>query len=142
MTDCSVTSSWFLPDESSSICDKLLAAIESDKIELLLPDLWWYETNNVLRTSVKRKRLTPNQARNVLHNLARIPARKVSSESQGLEGILRFAIEDNLSAYDATYLHLAWSTDCDLVTTDNDLLNLKSKYPWITHPKDFPFGKL
>ena len=56
---------------------------------------------------------------------------------QGESGILTLTLAENLSAYDAAYLHLALSTGAELFTSDSDLLSLRKKYPFIKSPADY-----
>jgi predicted nucleic acid-binding protein len=61
----------------------------------------------------------------------------ISSESQGQPGILNLSTITELSAYDATYLHLALSSGSDLVTSDKDLLALKESHGNIYTPEEY-----
>lgn len=135
--DCTVTVSWFMPDESSKFSQKILSDIINRKISMLAPSLWWFEILNVLKNAVRRKRINVETARKTLFLLKSIPMELIDPEKQGQSGILSLTLSENLSAYDATYLHLATSSGADLFTSDSDLLTLKKKFACIKHPEDY-----
>jgi predicted nucleic acid-binding protein len=135
--DCTITSSWFLPDEWSSVSQKILSDILERKISMLVPSLWWFESLNVLKSSVRRKRIDGPTSHKVLFLLKEIPKEVVGPEMQGESGIHTLTLAENLSAYDATYLHLALSTGAELFTADSDLLSLRKKYPFIKSPVEY-----
>jgi predicted nucleic acid-binding protein len=129
--DCTVSASWYLPDEGSDFSQKLLADVIARRLSLVVPDLWWYENMNVLKSAVRRKRISEQEAHKALFLLKEIPLDTVEPGKQGQFGVLSLALADNLSAYDATYLHLALSSGAVLYTSDSDLLNLRKKYTCI-----------
>ena len=62
--DCTITVSWFMPDETSEPSQEILSDIINRKISMLVPSLWWYEILNVMKNAVRRKnsesaRITP-----------------------------------------------------------------------------------
>lgn len=135
--DCTITASWFLPDEWSSDSQKILSDILERKISMLAPSLWWFEILNVLKSAVRRKRIDEPTSHKALFLLKEIPKETVGPEMQGESGILTVTLAENLSAYDATYLHLALSTGAELFSADSDLLSLRKKYPFIKPPTEY-----
>lgn len=135
--DCTVTVSWFMPDESSASSQNILSSVIDGKISMLAPSLWWFEILNVLKNAVRRKRINEQTARKILFLFKALPMEVIDPERQGQSGILSLTLSENLSAYDATYLHLAISSGADLFTLDSDLLTLKKKYPCIKPPSDY-----
>lgn len=132
VVDCSITSGWFLQDEISVSAQRLLKRVLEEKIALIVPELWWYETLNVLRSAVIRGRISREDARKSLYFLEEVPLETVNSTRIGHAAILGLAQEQGLSAYDATYLALAETRGCGLVTADRHLLDLGQKFPFIT----------
>jgi predicted nucleic acid-binding protein len=59
VVDASVALKWVLQEPDSPIADALIR-IEP---ELLIPDFWFGEATNVLWVQVRRKLLTPDEAR-------------------------------------------------------------------------------
>ena len=129
--DCSVSATWVLPDEASARSERLLAQAFDEKVRLLVPALWHYETLNLLRSAVLRKRLDEAEAKKALHFLSEIPIETVSPEHQSRPAILDAALRHGLSGYDATYLVLADARGLSLLTADSDFLALRKVFPWI-----------
>jgi len=57
LLDCTITASWFLPDEWSLASQIILTDILERKISMIAPSLWWFEILNVLKSAVRRKRI-------------------------------------------------------------------------------------
>lgn len=120
--DCSFSSALFLPDEKSDgVGDFFKGLSKSDMINV--PHLWWYETNNVLNISVKRKRLTHNDFSAVIELFSHM---KIETDSEyGLsfsKEIFDLSQVYNLSSYDSVYLELAMRKKGRLMTLDNGLI--------------------
>ena len=129
--DCSVSAAWVLPGEFDAHAERLLARTLDGEIRMVVPSLWHYESLNLLRSAVLRKRLAEPEAKKALHLLSEIPMEVVDPVLQGRPAILEAALRHRLSAYDATYLALADSRGIGLVTGDSDLISLRRQYPWI-----------
>jgi predicted nucleic acid-binding protein len=136
--DFSATSPWFIPDEHSGYADRILADSTSGKTMMLLTDLWWYETANVLAVCVRRRRLDQEQAQKLLFLLKlEIPKGAVSSDMQGQHGILSSSLDTGLSAYKSAYLHLALSTGSELITSDRDFLKPGEAFDCISSLEEY-----
>jgi len=131
VADCSVTASWFIPGERSVHAGRLLENIMNGQILLTEPTLWHYETVNLLRTSVKRGRLSEQSAHKTLCLINEIPITFLDPGHEGDFQILRLSLEHDLTGYDATYLALAEIRGIELLTADTDLLRLSPRFPWI-----------
>jgi predicted nucleic acid-binding protein len=129
--DCSVTSCWFIADEASHRAQQILSDIAGGTTDMLVPSLWWFETMNVLKSAVVRKRIDEQTARKTVLLLKEIPMQVIDPETQGQFGILSLALMEGLSAYDAAYLHLAQSCGAELFSLDKDLLALKVRYRFV-----------
>lgn len=115
--DSSVAAKWYLPEPGS---DRAALLLESG-LRLVAPDLLIPEVGNVLW---KRRRDLP---------AADIEAIAAALTSAGpvtlypstvlLEGALALALTYERSVYDALYLALALSRQCQLVTADERLVN-------------------
>lgn len=119
--DCSFSSSLFLPDENSSISTNFFKKYINKK-SLLVPVLWWYETCNVIYIAVKRKRITPLQAQEILNLLN---ALKLETDTEyGLlfsTNIFNLSNLYSISTYDAVYLDLSLRKKATLATFDAEL---------------------
>lgn len=120
--DCSFSSALFIPDEKSDYIKDFFNNINSaDRI--YVPQLWWYETNNVLNISVKRQRMTHNDFSRVTELFSRM---RIETDSEyGFifsREIFDLSQQYNLSSYDSVYLELAMRKKCILMTLDKELI--------------------
>lgn len=122
VVDCSFTSALFLPDESSeTVSDFFLKRNQNDVISA--PLLWWYETNNVLSVSLKRKRLNQSDVVTVLDLLGQLKLDiDYSIGTELSKEILRLTHVYTLSAYDAAYVELAIRKKAHLMSLDSHVI--------------------
>ena len=98
--DCSVTISWFIPDEfcknSLNIRDKI------SEEGAIVPTIWSLEVGNVLLISERRKRITKEQRQIALYTLNELPIKtdELTFKNAWFETI-EIAEKYNLSLYDA-----------------------------------------
>ncbi|MEI8079172.1 MAG: type II toxin-antitoxin system VapC family toxin [bacterium] len=131
VVDCSVSGPWFLRDEARPETVELLRDIMHGKLEFLAPDLWWYETINLLRSAIRQRRMESATARAALQFGRDIPRRFVTARELADGEILGLACEHGLTAYDATYLAVAMQTGATLLTADKELLSLHRHFPFV-----------
>jgi len=108
VADASLCGAWILADEVSDKAEHLLSQILKGSVELVVPALWHYEMNNLLRSAYRKKRLTEDDAREALETLNQVPlAIEDLPETPARKRILHLALQFDLSSYDAAYLELA-----------------------------------
>ena len=116
--DCSVTISWFMPDESLgfNFLDRLAEE------EAVVPSLWSLEIGNVLLFAERKKRITLEQRRKAIHILMELPiiVDTMTSNHAWLE-TMELAERHNLTLYDASYLELSLRRSLPLATFDKSL---------------------
>ncbi|MFZ5449236.1 MAG: type II toxin-antitoxin system VapC family toxin [Thermodesulfobacteriota bacterium] len=115
--DASVTLAWAFEDEENSYTDLVLETLSA--AEAHVPTVWPLEVGNGLLVAERRGRL--NQAASVqfLSLLWQLPIVVEAERPERVLGeILALAREQQLSTYDATYLHLAMRRGFPLATTD------------------------
>jgi len=132
--DCSVSASWLLKDEYKRSAEILLKKIISGEIIIIQPDLWWYESMNLLKSSFLRKRIEYDDIKKSLFFLKEIPMTTVNSDKIPEHLWLENTLEFNLSAYDSAYLTLAQVQGAELLTYDKQLLKLNKKLKFISKP--------
>ena len=110
VADASWTAALFLPDEDSEDISSQVSRMGDDL--LLVPELWWYETTNILRSAERRERLTPVQVERIFSLLA---------------GSHDLAVASGLSAYDAAYIELALRRECAIATLDSAVAGAAAK---------------
>lgn len=87
-------------------------------MEIAVPALLYYEVGNILLFG--RSRPPIDEASEVLRDLLAIPL-TVAPPAISADATLRLASNHGLSYYDATYVALAESLDCTLITADQRL---------------------
>jgi len=103
VADASVGLKWVLQEPDSHLAEALLAA----EPDLLVPDFWLGEATNVLWLQVRRKRLTPDEARNGLA-LLRAAVEPISTAGLNLHDVaLDIGLAINHSTCDTLYFAFA-----------------------------------
>ncbi len=95
-------------------------AIEHDRLRGHVPDLAYAEIASALTQSVRARILGAGEAREILAELLALPL-TAHRQSALAPASLVIALEDGLSAYDASYVALARSLGAPLVTADRRL---------------------
>jgi predicted nucleic acid-binding protein len=118
--DCSVTISWFIPDEFSKNSLDIRNKISEEGA--IVPTIWSLEVGNVLLISERRKRITKEQRKIALYTLNELPIKtdELTFENAWFETI-ELAEKYNLTLYDACYLELSLRCNSLLATFDNNL---------------------
>jgi predicted nucleic acid-binding protein len=118
VVDSSVALKWFVPEVHSDRAASLLGT----SIQLAAPDLLYPEAGNIVWKKVGRGELQPDEGREVIAGLRRVPI-AIASSSVLLEAALEIALAHQRTVYDSLYVSLAVARDCDFVTADERLAN-------------------
>ena len=119
--DCSFSSALFLPDERSDIVREFFINLDKGD-RVIVPLLWWYETDNVLNISVSRNRISHSDVITILDLLDGIAPETDAGHGRECSGkIFELTQLYKISAYDAVYLELAMRKKAALMTLDKDL---------------------
>ncbi len=111
VVDASVWLKWTLKEPDSVLAETLVRT----EPDLLVPDFWLNEATNVLWLHVRRKLLTPQEAREGLA-LLRAQVEPTPTAGMGLhEMALEIGITVNHSTYDTLYLAFAIATGASAV---------------------------
>ena len=94
---------------------ELIIQLTSDMV-IIAPEILPYEIGNALTAMVKRKQITQNEAVSVLGIANLIPVRLASVD---IPQALKLALDFNIYAYDAYFLHCAKASSCPILTLDN-----------------------
>ena len=126
VVDASVALKWVLQEPDSHFAEALLR-IEP---ELLIPDFWLGEATNVLWLQVRRKLLTPNEAREGLA-LLRTQIPPTPTTDMGLHDVaLEIGMAVNHSTYDTLYLAFAIATGATgVVVSDGPFVRAMRTHP-------------
>ncbi len=119
VVDASVMAKWFFPEVHSDACAKLI----STHNQLLAPDLIWSEVGNVVWKRFHRGEITTEEATQLIADVLRMPLETVPSQSL-LAQAVEIALATGITVYDAIYVALAVTRNCQMVTADEKLVNL------------------
>lgn len=119
--DSSVVAKWFFPEEESEIALAVKKDFSVDRISIAVPLLIYWEINNLLKTATKRLRLNPESALAAYDAFLKLNF-IVYSSAELMKKTLEYAIEFDISSYDASYITLADFLQIPLYTADKKLL--------------------
>jgi len=117
--DASVIAKWFKEEENSKQALKIREKFYKGEHEIIVPDLILYELSNALRYDKKFNPKLITKAINTLFEMdinITIPSGELISET------VKIATENNITAYDATYIALSTKTNATFITADNKLI--------------------
>ena len=137
--DASVAAKWLLTPAGETLvaeARQLLRDYGDGKLEVVVPDLFWLEIGNLLRTSVRRGRMSLSSAGEALReteqrNFPTLPSRPLLGEAFAI------ATAFDRTVYDAVYVALAVASRLPLITADERLANaLAARAPvrWLGSP--------
>lgn len=132
--DCSVAMAWLLPDETSAYADSVLERLKDGYA--VAPTLWVQEVANVLLVSVRRGRVSKEDAQAFAGYLEALDIR-ISDPAPcmaDMAWLVEFGDEHGLSAYDASYVLLAIGQDLPLATLDRRLAAVAARLGVLFQP--------
>ena len=119
--DVSACMPWCCEDETTPASEEMLEWA-LDGSELHVPSVWTWEILNVVGVTIKRRRITADQGRAFLVQLATLNFRiDRPPEVSDFPRLHALANSHALTAYDVAYLDLAKHLSLPLATRDNDL---------------------
>jgi predicted nucleic acid-binding protein len=132
IVDASVVAKWLLPSAHEPLAEEaseLLLQYSSDKIQLVVPDLFWAEIGSFLWKAVRLKRCALSVAKTRLEWLGEYRVATIPSRTY-LDLAFAIATAFDRSVYDSLYVALAISSKSHLVTADEKLANaLAAHFP-------------
>jgi predicted nucleic acid-binding protein len=126
VVDCSMAMAWCFEDEATPRTQALLDRTEDEAF--VVPLHWPLEVTNVLRTAVKRGRLSEAKSVERASALASLSLRyDLLTHQLAFTSIYQMAQKYKLTTYDASYLELAVRLGAELATNDEDLAQAAKK---------------
>ena len=113
VVDASIAVKWYVPEIHSTEAERLLDRAN----ELHAPDLIVPEVGSIIWKKFRRGELTERQGRMIVAAFLDVPVLKYPTTSL-LKPAFEGAVRTALTVYDWTYLALALSLDCQMVTAD------------------------
>lgn len=123
--DASVAAKWMLPAGGEDLHEEAAEWLErllGNQISLVVPDLFWIETSNLIWRAVRIARITKQEGVRALSDLRDRGLETVSSLAL-LSSALEIAFSYNRSVYDSVYVALAKDRDTLVITADEKLAN-------------------
>jgi len=123
--DASVAAKWLLPHADEALvleAGQLLRDYGDGRLSIVVPDLFWLEVGNLLRTSVRRGRISLSSADEALREIEQrsfptLPSRPLLKEAFAI------ATAFDRTVYDSVYVALAVASKFPLITADERLAN-------------------
>ena len=115
--DASTALDWLLPGQSTAVSER--ASREARKGPVVVPGLWLIETQNVVLTMLRQKRLSAQDAWEIRMEL-RLLSKRVDGTAtpEIVVQIWEIAEHHMLTYYDAVYVELAARLDLPLASSD------------------------
>jgi len=120
--DASVALAFLLADEEISWPTSLFQQLSQNKIKIIVPQIFYFEVGNGLRSAVLRKRLEASLAKKLFKNFLILP---IKQKKVSWTRVFALALKKKLSFYDAAYLVLAKQEKVKLLSLDKRLVNEK-----------------
>ena len=120
VVDASLTAAWLLDESGFVPVEDLLNVLASE--EIVVPAHWPTELGNALRKAVRMRRLDPATVSPLLTRLDGLDISVAAAvPSTAISGLIHFALDAQVSVYDAAYLRLAIETESSIATLDRAL---------------------
>jgi len=115
--DASFVLAYLLGEDNEKVTD-VFRRYFHDEIELLAPNLLYYEVGNGLRTAVLRKKISPKIARMLYQTFLDF---EIKTEEFDFNQVLELAMRKKISFYDSSYVVLAKSLSLPFLSLDKRL---------------------
>jgi len=120
--DASMAVAWCFEDESTPFTERVLDALTSGA-EAISPSIWPFEVANALLLAERRNRISVAQVTALLRRIRQLPIAIEPINTDGaFDRIMNAARQQQLTAYDASYLELALRESLPLATLDDKLM--------------------
>ncbi len=128
VVDASVAAKWFVEEEH----DQAALALLDRRHRLHAPDFFLLEMDNIVLKWVRRGTLTATEGEQVRSEVRRVPMR-LHPSCRLLDAAYQIASSTGRSAYDALYVALAVSLDCQVAAADRRLHDAVAAGPLRRH---------
>ena len=116
--DASTALAWLLPGQSTPTAER--AFRQAGKSPVVVPALWLIETQHVVLTMVRQKKLSAQEAWDIRMELRLLSKRvDMAQGPEVVDAIWSIASDHMMSCYDAAYVELALRLDLPLASDDS-----------------------
>ena len=119
--DTSALVKYVLPEQDSSVAEKLVALHRVGTVHLIAPEYILVESANVLWKHLERHNILLEEAVESLRTL-RGPGIRLVSNAELLEDALTLAADNGIMVYDSLFCALAVRENVQLITSDSPLV--------------------
>lgn len=124
--DVSVAAKWFFKEEDWEKADKYLTFIEQGQVEVVVPDLFFYEIGNVFLI----KNMSLDKVKPLAARLKDLNFEMISLGHEFFAQIYQNAKKFSLTFYDCAYITLMQQFQYQFVTADKKLYQkIKKSFP-------------
>jgi predicted nucleic acid-binding protein len=123
--DASALIDFLLPDENSSLAQRVTTAILED-VTIAPPHFRTEVTSGILK-AIRRGRFPPANRAEIVAAAEFWVRRTDTGFEPNISSVIYLAEQNGLSAYDASYLWLAMDRSCPLLTVDGPLYRVARK---------------
>lgn len=121
VADACFALSWFYEDERKPQTYAYFERLNGFEAQAFVPKLWITEILSSFLIGVRRSRISPQDAKDIVESLKDMPIDFVDMDLDDNIKVFDLAKEYGLSSYDATYLYLARKLNLPLATLDEKL---------------------
>jgi predicted nucleic acid-binding protein len=137
VVDSSVVAKWILPEADSPQAQRLFSEVSASGGKLIVLDLMLPEVANSIWKRVHRNLIGPEDARNFLNLLMRVPV-ELQPAATSLPSAFEIAVQHDRPVYDALFVALAHQLGLKGVTADEPLWNaVRHRFPQIVLLRDW-----
>ena len=133
VVDASFAIKWVLEEEYSTQATSKLAEWQNQQVDVYAPTWFLFEITNALYQRIRRHELILAEVRRLINAIRDVGVELIGYDDSLHIRALELAYTFNLRAsYDARYLALAESMDCELWTADERLWNsVRTALGWV-----------
>lgn len=127
--DTSLIAKWFISEPDSERADKYLSACLEFRARICVPSLLFYELANVFW--FQHRCAAISSPMELMNAAQRLPFH-VTPWHELITPALKLSLKLDVSPYDASFLVLARSLDCEFITADTKLLRkIRPRFKWV-----------
>ncbi len=119
--DANIAVKWFSQEENTDLAINLLNQHINEEIQLIVPELLFYEVMNAL----KCKNQIESELNKTAVELFSFQLETAQMSLSIMNEAIKFSLKYNLTIYDAIYLAIAEIFNAKLITEDKTLINSK-----------------
>lgn len=121
VVDTSALVKYVLPEQDSSVAERLIALHRTGVVDLIAPQYILVESANVLWKQLQRRNLLSEEAAASFAALRNLSIRLVP-DAELVESALTIAADNGITVYDALFCALAVRESVPLITSDHALV--------------------